>query len=50
MLAPDLPGLGGSSYAGPYDVPSLVAQLAGVSVEEAARLVGQDAVRDDPKR
>ena len=28
VLAPDLPGLGGSSYAGPYDVPSLVAQLS----------------------
>ncbi len=27
-LAPDLPGLGGSSYPGPYDVPSLVRQLA----------------------
>jgi haloacetate dehalogenase len=27
VLAPDLPGLGGSSYGGPYDVPSLVAQL-----------------------
>ncbi len=28
VLAPDLPGLGGSAYPGPYDVPSLVAQLA----------------------
>ena len=28
VLAPDLPGLGGSSYRGPYDVPSVVAQLA----------------------
>ena len=28
VLAPDLPGLGGSSYSGPYDVPSLVAQLS----------------------
>jgi len=28
VLAPDLPGLGGSVYAGPYDVPALVAQLA----------------------
>ena len=27
VLAPDLPGLGGSAYTGPYDVPSLVAQL-----------------------
>jgi haloacetate dehalogenase len=28
VLAPDLPGLGGSTYTGPFDVPSLVAQLA----------------------
>ena len=28
VLAPDLPGLGGSSYTGPYDARSLVAQLA----------------------
>ena len=28
VLAPDLPGLGGSTYTGPYDVPSLVAELA----------------------
>lgn len=28
VLAPDLPGLGGSTYTGPYDVPSLVEQLA----------------------
>ena len=27
VLAPDLPGLGGSTYGGPYDVPHLVAQL-----------------------
>jgi pimeloyl-ACP methyl ester carboxylesterase len=27
VLAPDLPGLGGSSYSGPYDVASVVAQL-----------------------
>lgn len=27
VLAPDLPGLGGSSYHGPYDVPSVVSQL-----------------------
>ena len=27
VLAPDLPGLGGSSYTGPFDVPSVVAQL-----------------------
>ncbi|MEX2289124.1 MAG: alpha/beta fold hydrolase [Mycobacteriales bacterium] len=30
VLAPDLPGLGGSTYSGPYDVASLVAQLAGL--------------------
>ena len=28
VLAPDLPGLGGSSFTGPFDVPTLVAQLA----------------------
>ena len=28
VLAPDLPGLGGSSYPGPFDVSSLVSQLA----------------------
>ena len=28
VLAPDLPGLGGSTYTGPYDVASLVAELA----------------------
>ena len=28
VLAPDLPGLGGSVYCGPWDVPSLVVQLA----------------------
>ena len=28
VLAPDLPGLGGSTFSGPYDVASLVAQLA----------------------
>jgi len=28
VLAPDLPGLGGSAYTGPYDVPSLVEQLS----------------------
>jgi haloacetate dehalogenase len=27
VLAPDLPGLGGSTYPGPYDVPSLVGEL-----------------------
>ena len=28
VLCPDLPGLGGSTYTGPYDVPALVGQLA----------------------
>ena len=28
VLAPDLPGLGGSTFTGPYDVVTLVAQLA----------------------
>ena len=28
VLAPDLPGLGGSAYTGPYDVASLVDQIA----------------------
>ena len=28
VLAPDLPGLGSSTYPGPYDVPSLVGELA----------------------
>ena len=36
VLAPDLPGLGGSSYSGPYDVPSLVAQLVGLVEAETA--------------
>ena len=27
VLVPDLPGLGGSTYTGPYDVPSLVSEL-----------------------
>ena len=27
VLCPDLPGLGGSAYSGPYDVPSIVRQL-----------------------
>ena len=30
VLAPDLPGLGGSSYSGPFDVPSVVHQLVGL--------------------
>ena len=45
VLAPDLPGLGGSSYSGPYDVPSLVTQLAALvdsEVAGAVDLVGHD--------
>jgi len=45
VLAPDLPGLGGSSYSGPYDVPSLVAQLAALVESEGGGpvdVVGHD--------
>ena len=45
VLAPDLPGLGGSSYTGPYDVPSLVAQLAALVASEVGGpvdVVGHD--------
>jgi len=46
VLAPDLPGLGGSSYTGPYDVPSLVGELAAlVEAEVPGRrvdVVGHD--------
>ena len=35
VLAPDLPGLGASSYSGPYDVPSLVRQLVALLDEVA---------------
>ena len=45
VLAPDLPGLGGSSYAGPFDVPSLVRQLAALIEAEAkgaVDVVGHD--------
>jgi len=35
VLAPDLPGLGGSSYPGPYDVASVVAELAALIEAEA---------------
>jgi pimeloyl-ACP methyl ester carboxylesterase len=46
VLAPDLPGLGGSTYGGPYDVPSLVTQLLALldaEVPEAAvDVVGHD--------
>ncbi|MDP9497914.1 MAG: alpha/beta fold hydrolase, partial [Actinomycetota bacterium] len=45
VLAPDLPGLGGSTFTGPYDVTALVAQLAALlDGEGVARLdvVGHD--------
>jgi pimeloyl-ACP methyl ester carboxylesterase len=45
VLAPDLPGLGGSSYTGPFDVPSLVAQLAALVEAEVGGpvdVVGHD--------
>lgn len=34
VLAPDLPGLGGSSFTGPYDVRTLVAQLVALLEQE----------------
>lgn len=45
VLAPDLPGLGGSAYAGPFDIPSLVRQLAALVEAETGGpvdLVGHD--------
>lgn len=45
VLAPDLPGLGGSSYPGPYGVPALVAQLVALLEKEGTGrvdLVGHD--------
>jgi len=45
VLAPDLPGLGGSTYSGPYDVPSLVTQLA--ALLEAEGLARVDVVGHD---
>jgi pimeloyl-ACP methyl ester carboxylesterase len=45
VLAPDLPGLGGSTYTGPYDVASLVTELAAlVDAEVGGRVdvVGHD--------
>lgn len=45
VLAPDLPGLGGSAYPGPYDVPSLVRQLAALVDDEVGGpvdVVGHD--------
>lgn len=46
VLAPDLPGLGASSYSGPYDVPSLVRQLVALLDEalpgQRVDVVGHD--------
>lgn len=45
ILVPDLPGLGGSTYSGPYDVSSLVGQLAALVDAEVAGpvdVVGHD--------
>jgi pimeloyl-ACP methyl ester carboxylesterase len=45
VLAPDLPGLGGSTYVGPYDVPSLVEQVAALldaEVTGPVDVVGHD--------
>jgi len=46
VLAPDLPGLGSSTYPGPYDVPSLVRELAALVQAEVpggrVDLVGHD--------
>ena len=36
VLAPDLPGLGGSAYDGPFDVASLVAELAALVEAECS--------------
>ena len=45
VLAPDLPGLGGSRYSGPYDVGSLVAQL--VALLDAEGIDEVDVVGHD---
>jgi pimeloyl-ACP methyl ester carboxylesterase len=45
VVAPDLPGLGGSAYAGPFDVPSLVKQVAALLESEVSGpvdVVGHD--------
>lgn len=47
VLAPDLPGLGGSAYDGPYDVPSLVAQLVALIETEVAGGTRVDVVGHD---
>ena len=47
VLAPDLPGLGGSAYGGPYDVPSLVAQLIALIEAEFGADTRVDVVGHD---
>ena len=47
VLAPDLPGLGGSAYDGPYDVPSLVAQLVALIEGELGAGSSVDVVGHD---
>jgi pimeloyl-ACP methyl ester carboxylesterase len=46
VLAPDLPGLGGSTYHGPYDVPSVVTQIVALLDEvvpgQRVDVVGHD--------
>jgi pimeloyl-ACP methyl ester carboxylesterase len=46
VLCPDLPGLGGSAYSGPFDVPSVVGQLMALLDQELPGqridLVGHD--------
>jgi pimeloyl-ACP methyl ester carboxylesterase len=46
VLCPDLPGLGGSAYSGPFDVPSVIGQLMALLEAEVPRgridLVGHD--------
>ncbi|MCW2620809.1 MAG: alpha/beta hydrolase fold protein [Frankiales bacterium] len=45
VLAPDLPGLGGSTFTGPYDIPVLVEQLAALieaEVEGPVDVAGHD--------
>jgi pimeloyl-ACP methyl ester carboxylesterase len=46
VLCPDLPGLGGSAYSGPYDIPLLVEQLMALLEHEVpggrVDLVGHD--------
>jgi haloacetate dehalogenase len=46
VIAPDLPGLGGSSYPGPFDIPSVTKQVVGLLEAEvgdrAVDVVGHD--------